>query len=612
MTDLEELRNRQINEILDEDNFFKRIIINRNNTHIKNYKENITQFPVIDEKMVEVNQSNIKKINSILTESLHILNLFLYSSTIQNNLVSDINKGKYTDKLFDKLNTSELLNIWNELIKEYMSPKITQNMRDIYVNKFQNLLPLLKPLKDRLQELTKIMFNHLITISEDVAFYDFKGYEVMTLIPLIIPFISYLSIVSYIYDVIFKNNYNILSNQDLAYSIYNTLNYLYEVGGSNVENKNLIIKQIISHFNELDLPEFQPFFNKKLFDDYYKELKSMEGGDSDSYNSDLDRGFDDDMPPLEEPEPEAEAESEAESEAEAEAEPEPEPETEAEPEPEAKEPEADILVEPELVPVSLSNYEKEKQILYDNFLGKKIIRQFHTMLRHNQNFWNSEELRLYQNLIHNKSDMVNKIKFSGPIRSDLKLNGFMKKEYELYLYNNLKDAEENNKRNGIKISQGKTLQEILDGINNYLEKNNKETSFLATKYYNLIDPDTYNPILEYGGAEVNKFNKKGNIIIQQPLKQKLIKNEELKEDEDKINSSFSKLEENPDIPKNFAYFSVLKPDEPEMEEYKNAHRTLLKSLKGKGKRKEKQQKIYYRTKEPVLNFNDEDNEMYPY
>ena len=306
------LRERQIRQILDDENILKRQVIGREKAQIKDYEENIKPPQIIDNKIVETNNQEVNNLISFLNELYSRLKL------IENNHSEFIdtfsnNKGNEYRKYLALLNIVKPFNLWEKLMNLMINPSVNIITKEQIQDKIQYLTPYLKQIIDSLDDTIKHLcyiflgkfkvgidatgkFNYFRAKDDENAVIDdatlFNGIfneiyddddtdrkdvrELKKIDPsLIREHIEAVALYKIILRQIEQNNLTPITKQLVAYEITDIIKSI----DMNFRLHPELNEWLKSLFKDTEIPELSPYFKGNYGDflNRYDELQAMNG-----------------------------------------------------------------------------------------------------------------------------------------------------------------------------------------------------------------------------------------------------------------------------------------------------------------------------------------------
>lgn len=296
------LRERQIQEILDSDNFFNRIVLERQKAHIKDYEENIKRPQVLDTSIVATNKNKINDFITLLNNLLIRLKSFDLNLAEELTVFSNKNRSEYR-KFLTELNITKPFQLWEDLMNEYTKPGLNEQTKESILIGLQKILPYLKTIINY-SEKEILSLSYIVAYSEDNEHgdkiidkdelfhlymdYDYDEYdeynrEIIDLltninaINIIVPFIESCAFYRCVENAIEKNRLQPLTKQDIAFDISQIINEISLK--SDYEGDDIVVRVIADKFNDSELPDLVPYFRagRDAFTERFRELDSMNG-----------------------------------------------------------------------------------------------------------------------------------------------------------------------------------------------------------------------------------------------------------------------------------------------------------------------------------------------
>jgi hypothetical protein len=281
------IRENQLRQIREEDNNYKKRVLDMMKQQIKDYQENIMSVPIIDDKEVDLNLSK----TDIFTKYLNDL----YIKIRQPDIVLKIfPESGELQKYINLLDIYKPFEEWNNLISSYNDTNLNIYTREQIKNGFQKMVVYLNKIcdffNDIIEQLMQFVLESKGVITEtELNQYFTTKYKGLDLIApnvkktlfktksigyLLKIHIESLAFFNNIKNDINNNKFQPLSKQSIAYEITKILENIY------VKNKDANIKKyLMDLFKETEIPTLSPFFKKGYedFENRFNELDSMGG-----------------------------------------------------------------------------------------------------------------------------------------------------------------------------------------------------------------------------------------------------------------------------------------------------------------------------------------------
>jgi hypothetical protein len=305
------LRDRQIKEILDLDNFFKRIVIQRTKAGVQDYVQNKTEPQILNNTVADNNKKTVNDFLNDLNNLYVVLTIFNQDVEEFIGTLRNKNRGEYK-KFMNLINIVKPFQIWTQLMDEYINPSINLITKENILNNLQKLLPFLSGVNNLLlgdvKDMSYIVANDTdlppdeLGISYPVIseqqlygyFFDGNYYDednddarkIMKLIKEIkaleiLPnMIECLAFYRCVYNAITNNKLKPLSKSEIAYEIAQVLNEIYV--SADYAYRDVVINKISEKIGGVDFPELAPYFRAGFnkFKKYFDELDALAGIDA--------------------------------------------------------------------------------------------------------------------------------------------------------------------------------------------------------------------------------------------------------------------------------------------------------------------------------------------
>jgi hypothetical protein len=318
------IRQNQIRQIRDEDNYYKAQAFQKTKAFVKGFTQNIIPAQVVDTALVSKSKGGVNNLILLLNEIYNRLRIFDENDREFTSVLSNSAGSEYR-KFISLINVVKIFQMWEELVNDYINPKINESTREGIRNNFQKISSYLKNITNYLKDLIlevcyiydyKILSKDIADGEDlDILKIDLYNYiypnspirkiidkkddeeddeeeddnnikrskfeekindlkEIVDSDTLIKSLIESLGFFNEIEKQIKSNNFKNIDKSELAFSIIAVINSVY------TEFKNLQLQNdLIDLFEGMELPLVAPFFNSGFgtFKRNLEELDAMEG-----------------------------------------------------------------------------------------------------------------------------------------------------------------------------------------------------------------------------------------------------------------------------------------------------------------------------------------------
>jgi hypothetical protein len=257
------LRERQIKQILDDENILKRQVLDREKAQIKDYQETIKPPEVLDSVIVDNNRTNVNKFINKVNQLYIRLRVLRDSNEFFDTLMNT--KGNEYRKYISLLNINEYYTDWENLMTEYTNLRLNQITKENIKINLLKIQPYVEEIVRILSKNIEVICNiwkyqqGFITVdtlfrtsidldkfprefTEKEEFKFIDNLKAVNSNQLLLEHIETLAFFQVLNMQFKQNNYDFIQKSTIAYEITSIVNQIQIQTGSKALGKTLLAK----------------------------------------------------------------------------------------------------------------------------------------------------------------------------------------------------------------------------------------------------------------------------------------------------------------------------------------------------------------------------------